>query len=478
MIVLDSILPRSFPASLSHIKEGIASSAFTGIPEGWETFHHGSMGAPHGYLFPKEVEKDLALGQGLIMTAFPLSDLSTDYENHNVIVLPETNQASGIVEGFKDGKTFQLQGVNLQAYRQKRRLPGTPRGFSHISLSGNGLTVLYCRLDDGDFEWDQDIFENIAFTSWSSLILSKSRIKNLISQSPPLSPMQKEGMVSLGRSRVDQNLSQGQGVLHSQTLVGVAERTLTSSMQGHSRISGAGMHVEFLRGRFHNLTWGSNPLESAGPAESFLVFKGKKIPYVSISSFSLEGEGIWGIRETLLCESPFFRSPGRMVVDYFFADGIEDLTVSLSVRWPVFFEQGTVSSWATWLLPVGKFGMWHKPTVEHWMEGKWTSLPAVKSALIRTQAVRVSNQGKGLTLRFYQGLGQRPHNLPLLYKDGTLFLNPEGGFTEQPVSEFDGREEHMHWGLTLSDQGFAHWPKEPLSELLPPMIATPKKVAD
>lgn len=467
----------SFPEALKFIPHGIVVGNLKNLPQGWELAQKGRLGLPHGFLFREEIERDVSDLSGLVFLPPPLSDLTQAKIGANFVSLVFGEDKTYLM-GRKDRNFFMLPAVDLNQFRQSALQRQT--SLASKLFRGRGVVVFYCQWQGG--HWNERLFSELEWLDWGSLNPSRHSSPSLPQSLPILVPKLKKESIELGRQRCQPESTQGLNtspakVSHSQcseeayiaSIKGVAKRNLAASMQGESQLNHHNLTLRLVQGRLASFPWGEAKHQAAGQVQSWIEVEGRKIFFVSVSSVAIEGDNSWGLRESLVAESPLFVQSGRLVVDYLFSDHTDELSVSLSVRWPVFRRPVTLTGWAPWELPLGTFGLFQKYEIETLDEDGWKptrDLPVVARCL----ALRLSQQNAGLGFRFFQGQSHRPHFLPIRKQGGTVWINPEGSYDSVDSRELEGYTEHHNWALFRAPQRFSDWPPEPDDLFVPPLI--------
>ncbi len=468
----------TFPESLRFIPRGIMVGNGDGIPQGWLQVPPGRLGLAHGYLFQEEIERDCAVPGGVIYLPPPLSGISPALVQADFITLVSRGDRHFLV-GRKSGLYFKLEARDLNPFRQNslQRHISTPP-----PLPGNrGVAVFFCHWQGG--YWDEKTFSGIEWIGWEELKANRQSADILEEVLPTLQLSQKKESVELGYRRCQpqaaQDLLKSPPVTTSHShcfedayissIKGVAKRNLAASMQGEAQLAVKDLVYRFQQGRLAEFSWGPAKNQKTGRVQSWIEIEGRKIFFVGVSSVAIEGDHEWGLRESLVAESPLFLQPGRLVVDYLLTDRTDELSVSLSIRWPVFRRAVRITGWAPWELPLGRFGLFEKYEIRALNEDGWqniTEMPAVARCL----ALRLSQQGSGVGFRFYQGQSHRPHFLPIRKQGGAIWINPEGSYDPLDSQELEGYTEHHNWALFRSNQESTTWSAEPADLFISPLV--------
>lgn len=463
-----------FPSALRGIPVGVAVGPVSRLPEGWIRASTGRLGLPHAYLLRQEREEDLRTLPGLIYLPGPSSRHILPEGIRDVLLLAQDAKGDQFLEGRKAGRDFRVPAYDLNLYR---RVPVHSFRLSTRPRPPWGAFLL----DWDGGEWDEAFLNSYQWLSWEHFS-PPPPASVAVDETLPLSPDLKAGAVEVGLRRAQEPTPLGltpppvrTTPFHQttddplSTLEGVVPRDLTSSMQGESRILHGGREVVFRQGRLNHCLWGSGADQRCGPVRSWIEVEGRRYGFVSVSSFAIESDREWGLRESLVVNSPHFSHPGRLVVDYLAFEGQPELVISLSVQWPQFARETTVTAWAPWEIRLGKLPLLTQATMQLYHEGRWGTVDR-SNRVFTCQALRVSWKGSGLTFRFLQGLCHRPHWLPWRQQHREIWLNPEGSYTPVPSSRLSGWVEHHLWAIRWETQPFEQWPPEPPGALISPMV--------
>jgi hypothetical protein len=470
-----------FPNELKFISQGSCIGNINNLPEGWINLPLGQLGKPHAFLFRDEIRFDCENSSNLNYFPAPLAPESlTSIKNDFVtLVWQASNQI--ILEGRLKGNYFNYPALDFNSFQRDPLKPSTD--LNKVFFREKKPLIFVCFWKGG--QWVSDQFKNFNWVSLSQLQLPSCHPSSFLCLADWVSqPGYKCHMVEIGYLRSSTE-SRVKGLKsspvktrpllpstehYSNSLPGVAERSLNASMQGESVLDFENKKFYFQQGRLAGFQWGTKPNQGIGKVKSWIEVEGKKIYFVSVSSVAISGEREWGLRESLILESSYFSQPGRLVIDYLFVDDHPELIVSLSVKWPVFKKSARVTSWSPWELTLGKFSFWDKVKLQAYTEEGWKLM---KNSVqhVRCMAIHLSQYQNALTFRYFQGNCHRPHDLFLDTSGGKIVINPEGSYFPLMSHELDGYMEHYNWALGWATQPFESWPKEPDEVLLPSSIS-------
>ncbi|MEI8094702.1 MAG: hypothetical protein WCG80_10845 [Spirochaetales bacterium] len=264
------------------------------------------------------------------------------------------------------------------------------------------------------------------------------------------------------------------------SLGGIRKRALVANMQGVTDFQESGLKVRFQGGRLVRIEDSVRKEILCHGAESSMTWNGRKHPFVTNSAFSFEGDFSWGLRQSLVLDHEDLSEPGRLILDFFFVEESREFFVAATVRWPKWKQTTTVQEWAPLKLEMlGPSATEALGTRVLWPDGRSQDELHRKGPRqgILCGTDFVFGLGKtGLVLGFPQNQSPRPHYLPWRversWRGKRLFLNPEGGDSARPSSEFEGVEEHFHFYLNRSEGAKLPFSvtRKQATELIPPYV--------
>ncbi|MEW5814857.1 MAG: hypothetical protein AB1798_05600, partial [Spirochaetota bacterium] len=133
------------------------------------------------------------------------------------------------------------------------------------------------------------------------------------------------------------------------------DRLLIANMPGSVMLKENDVEVQFKDGKFADIIVNTKPALTGRRVRSFLTIRKKPVFFSQTSTFSFEGERTRGLRDFSSLDSPFFSSPGNLMVDYFFIDKFPNLIVALYIRYPLFRSGTLLTSYALFEIPVFQF---------------------------------------------------------------------------------------------------------------------------
>ena len=141
-------------------------------------------------------------------------------------------------------------------------------------------------------------------------------------------------------------------------------------MPGLAAISEQNQAVQFENGRLKEISFLQTPVTCGFPVVSYISTKEETWFFQSTAAFSFEDEGMRGLRESLTVEaagkdfSPI--EEGYLITDYYFREGVQDLVVSVHVRYPEFTLEGTISAFAPLEIPIFVFDRSERIVFQGW----------------------------------------------------------------------------------------------------------------
>ncbi len=132
----------------------------------------------------------------------------------------------------------------------------------------------------------------------------------------------------------------------------MAKRILASDMPGEVEMEGEGFTVRFIQGRMAGMTAGERKITPAIPVKSALKAGGKVCSFERTASYSIEEEGLRGLREIRRCKPPFCAEQGILRIDYLFRDNDPLLYISVETVYPVFQQDTTIERADLLAIPV------------------------------------------------------------------------------------------------------------------------------
>jgi hypothetical protein len=319
----------------------------------------------------------------------------------------------------------------------------------------------------------EDFLKALGWLREESLILSSSRW-NIISLPPPeQSPRRRrrfwtrqdwETALNLASDRSGSKKLRVHGP-QEQQLGGVPQRTMVATVQGFAELLDHGTFYHFVDGRW--ITWlqqqNSTPL--SGPVQSWIAYGQKTLGFKTVSSFSLEGDGISGVRESLVCQHPSWSSPARLVIDWYFHEKTPGINVAFSLRLPK-----SLGPEKTLLLSPLEIPLLKKRTGKKMMLHSYTGSERQRSL----EVTRDLDQGLGTGFLLENGqrqifltypqevlMGHYPLECRLgKSRHGRCAMIYPGGFLTPSSSKFwEGKELHFRLGLHMVDVDAGPEPK-------------------
>ncbi len=254
-----------------------------------------------------------------------------------------------------------------------------------------------------------------------------------------------------------------------ETLGGIRRRQLVASMQGQTVLREGELTVRFQGGRLTRVDHGGRELSSG--AATYLEWSGKRHIFSVVSAFSFEGDFSWGLRQNLVLTHEDLSEPGRAIVDIYFVEESRELFAAVTVRWPRWKTPATVASWAPFELTLFAASAFSSRSL--WPTGEGADQVHRGERLgVLCGTDFVFADKTSVAVGFPQNQTPRPYRLPWKLEKGRLVVNPEGGYTPKPSSEFEGIEEHFTLYFTPAEG--AKLPFSPTrkqaTELIPPYV--------
>ena len=263
-----------------------------------------------------------------------------------------------------------------------------------------------------------------------------------------------------------------------EALGGIRKRSLVANMQGQTDLREAGFHAKFQGGRLIRIEDATGTTLCSG-TDSYIEGGGVRHPFLVNSAFSFEGDYSWGLRQSLMLTHEDLSEPGRAILDYYFVEESREFFVAATVRWPRWKAPVTVNRWA-----VVEMTLFDVPRVDNlttrvvWPDGRTADRihRGPGSGVFEGTDFVFSAGKRSLVLGFPQNQTPRPHLLPWKLTHGwsksKLVVNPEGGNTPGPSTEFEGIEEHFSFYLAPAEGAklpFSVTRKQAV-ELIPPYV--------
>jgi hypothetical protein len=307
-----------------------------------------------------------------------------------------------------------------------------------------------------------------------SITLSSGRWE-IISLSPPdeepeifphfWTPLDWETALDLAPSRTRSKKLRILGPENEQ-LGGVPHRTMVATVQGFSELLDHGTYYHFMNGRWISWFQQQNRTPLSGPVRSWIAYGKKTINFKTLSSFSLEGQGTSGVRESLICEHPLWSSPARLVIDWYFHDKAPGINVSFTLRMPKNLGPEKPLLLAPIELPLIKKKTGKKMLLHSYDKNEKTGTSEVSSkpASGLGTGFLMDNGQSQVYLTFPQEImgGHYPLECRLgQAKHGRcLILFPGGLQIPSASKKWEGKEMHLRFGLHLVDIDAGPSPKE------------------
>ncbi len=131
-----------------------------------------------------------------------------------------------------------------------------------------------------------------------------------------------------------------------------SRRVLTSDMPGEVEMEGENCTVRFIHGRAAGLYRAERRITPALPIISSMRIRGVSRHFDRAASYSIEEEGLRGLREIRVIGDPSMTKPGKLTVDYLFRDNDPLLYVSVEMRYPIFAETTVVEHTAVFEMAI------------------------------------------------------------------------------------------------------------------------------
>lgn len=221
---------------------------------------------------------------------------------------------------------------------------------------------------------------------------------------------------------------------------------LVAQMLGEVELAGNGFDVKLAGGKFTGIMKAGHDLLPLRPARSYLRVDGKAWHFRTRNSFSFEGDGGTGLRETLTIDS---LEEASLTIEYSFCEGSPMLEITADMRWPVLSPGTVVDEHAPLVIALRELGRSDEALVEtETPDGSVSSLRAGDGRwLVMPAAFHRVNLPGGGTLSLRPGpSGTRGWNLASfrVVREGRrrlLEANPFGGWFPLSAAILSGRRE-------------------------------------
>lgn len=239
------------------------------------------------------------------------------------------------------------------------------------------------------------------------------------------------------------------------------ERNLIADMTGDVSLSEGSIDIRFSNGNFAGFDKEGAALVRGGSSRSYCAPEGCEADFRVISAFSFEDDGCRGLRVVRGLAGEGVVTPGRLVIDYFFQEGCEELLASILILYPQFSRTDSIDTYA--LLEIPLFDVGPERPVE--IEGEYprgeryklsvtTPLPPFqlpgRSFLFRTNQAEFRITFSSLQQDEVELL---PVRIEQSDRGSTLWINPRGSYSRVRPSELSGIEEQFTVSLVADLPG-------------------------
>jgi hypothetical protein len=233
------------------------------------------------------------------------------------------------------------------------------------------------------------------------------------------------------------------------------ERTVVADMSGEVTLNESRLRVRFLQGRMIGILIGQYEILSGLPASSRFVRGERLLEFSTVSAFSFEDDRDRGLRVVQRLDGDDLATPGRIITDYYFRDGREELFISITASYPEFKSADDIDIYSLLELPL--FSVGSEETIEvkgEYPDGVQYSLtlrPDPAPILLCGVSFRFVSGPRVFRLSFESRHGAPPEILPVRFKtkgaDHHLWINPCGSYTKSPAASFAGMQEQFHLSI-------------------------------
>ncbi|MBN1411796.1 MAG: hypothetical protein JW969_13190, partial [Spirochaetales bacterium] len=145
-------------------------------------------------------------------------------------------------------------------------------------------------------------------------------------------------------------------------------RETTASMQGIASIMQDNFTVNFDEGKLKNFLLDGKPQLSGLSTRSYIQIEGKKINFKNLSSSSIEGEKVRGLREVQNIFVGESESAGLQVTDYFFTEDIPYLFLTTKIELKALNLENEIEAFVPFEMPFFTFTKREKIVVQAFHE--------------------------------------------------------------------------------------------------------------